>query len=331
MGLDRLPQNPSEKPFERRSHEPGDYRIEISPDQVRRSIEKGMPELEIASLELIGGGLGSQAFLINGKYVARFARHEGATKTQQREANILPAIHESISTPIPDILYFGKQNESELSFMIYEILPGRESRKRDFVSEDGELNNAAIEDLANFFKQLHAFPVERAREAGVRTENPYEHFRNALEDAREVLYPYLDNAQSQDAQKLKDAIEKFFADYFAEEQNFEFIPTLIHGDLEAEHVMIDPKTKRISGIIDFGGLRIYDVDYELWRPYNHYGKEVIDKLLEYYPHPNPELLYKKMEFYWKAQTVRRVVRRLKLGDMEGAKRSFAKMREKLYE
>ena len=87
------------------------------------------------------------------------------------------------------------------------------------------------------------------------------------------------------------------------------------------------QSRKIAGIIDWGGARIGDPDYDLWRPYSHYGSEFVEEFLKHCPHQSPECLQKKLDFFFRAQMIHRTVRQIMLGDQEMARWNLERVRK----
>jgi aminoglycoside 2''-phosphotransferase len=309
----------------------GDYRIEIPIASAQASIEQAFPDFEIKSIRALEGvgGLGNVIYLVNEEYIFRFARHAKADRSLAHEVAALPEIEKSLNIPIPHIEYVGRQQESGLGFVGYRMLEGEGLWPELVRDAGGKIKEKFPKRLGQFFNELHAFDVARARELGVREISYPKEYELQLSDAKEKLFPALDQYFPTEAYRIKAWIEKTFKKFFTEREKFGYTPTVIHGDLEAEHILYDRERDDISGIIDFGGLGIGDPDYDLWRPYSHYGREFIEKLLETYPHKNSELLFEKMEFFWSAQLVRRAVRPLAVGDTEKFLKACKRLKERV--
>jgi aminoglycoside 2''-phosphotransferase len=58
--------------------------------------------------------------------------------------------------------------------------------------------------------------------------------------------------------------------------------TLVHGDLTQEHVLFNPETKRITGVIDFSDVVITTPMLDLVYVYGAYGEEFFERLLSLY-------------------------------------------------
>ncbi|MFA6424462.1 MAG: aminoglycoside 3'-phosphotransferase/choline kinase family protein [Candidatus Magasanikbacteria bacterium] len=75
---------------------------------------------------------------------------------------------------------------------------------------------------------------------------------------------------------------------------------LTHQDLIDEHILINIKTKKVVGIIDFGDLQIADPTYEfsrIWR----FGEEFLDLLLKYYKTSDKKIKIRSKKIWLKSK------------------------------
>lgn len=310
-------------------YEPGDYRLGISQELARESIESNFPEFKNCTIRLFSEGLGSVVFLVNDEYVFRFPRHEKADVVLGVERAIVPKLHDYSGVPVPDFQYAGLQAGRNLHFVGYPLLRGERLTKEILYEKSDTPNPQLVKQIATFFRELHAFDLHEARASGVKERNLRRFFEGQREDARDHVYPVLRERLGAAAETMIEKIEKAFSEYLSDAGNFSYIPALIHGDLEVEHILIDPRTRDVTGIIDFGGIRVSDPDEDLWRPYFHYGKRFIEELLKNYPHENPSHLFRKMEFFWTAQIIHRTLRPILIGDEKKLKNKLPQLVERL--
>lgn len=305
---------------------PGEYRVEIPVETAQEDIERAFPDVRVKQIEYLSEGMGSTVFLVNGEFVFRFAKNEKADASIEKETKALPGIQKQISCSVPAFEYVGKQR-NQLRVVGYRKIEGEELTKAELVSPEGEADPGLTKQLAELFRELHSMDTVTAEQWGLREQNFRSLYKNELEDARDHVYPAAAHAYPSDAQKMKEHIERLFAGYLGDDKNFEYKPAVLHGDLEAQHVMFDRQSRKITGIIDWGRMRIGDPDYDLFRPMSHYGNEFIDEFLKYYPHPDPERLRRKLDFFFRAQMVHRTVRAVMLGDQEQAKWHLERLRK----
>jgi aminoglycoside 2''-phosphotransferase len=291
---------------------PGDHRIEVPLATARESILKNFPDLTLKTIRRFGSGMNNSGFLINGTHVFRFAKYEQASRSLDIETAVLPEISKVVELPIPRIECTGIQANG-LRFAGYGLIKGIGLEKKHLL-ERGQLKVALVQKLAKFLEQFHSVDTETAKRGGVETRDPHLFYKETLRDAQKFFYPFVREKLPQDARKIESYVEAIFRQYFKDQRNFDFQPALCHNDLSGEHIMYSLKEDDISGIIDFGSMKVTDPDFDTWRLHRDYGEEFTRDLLKFNPHSNPDLLLKKLDFYRRAQTVRNMVRRLMVKD-----------------
>jgi len=312
-----------------------DYQKEVSEENARESIGAVSPQIHIKTIERVGGGIGSVAFMVNDEYIFRFPRHERADESLGVEMRLLPVLEKHMTLPIPHFEIMGKQAGSDLRFVGYKAIRGVQMERETLFdrTEHGQVlgpNRHLTEQIATFFREIHSFNVQTARDLGVPERSLKARMMGQILDAREYIFPLIQQKFPEQANRIIESTEIAFDDYLSDSGNFDYEPRLIHGDLEAEHIFVDPEKRTVTGFIDFGSMRIDDPDYDLWRPYSWFGREFMDLLLEQYPHKDPERLYKKMEFFWTAQEGQRAVRAIMINDENSANQTIRRIKERLF-
>ena len=103
---------------------------------------------------------------------------------------------------------------------------------------DGERATVAVaRRLARFLSELHAFPVERARRLGVETATETE----MLDALERCVLPRLHEHERARARALATALR----------QESRYEPTLVHGDLTGEHVLVEPPARVAVIVVGF--------------------------------------------------------------------------------
>ena len=75
---------------------------------------------------------------------------------------------------------------------------------------------------------------------------------------------------------------------------------LLHGDFSPDHVLFDRRAEKITGIIDFGDVRIGDPTYDFqWR--EDFGETFWHELLTRYRLEIDEGFFRRLEFYERRQ------------------------------
>lgn len=250
-----------------------DAEVNVTVEDATRMIEEQFSELTPVSIEEMGEGFDNKVFLVNDKYVFRFPRREKAVSLLEMELALLPELVEVLPISIPNPLFRGEATDTSLwPFAGYTFLRGRTTH---LLNESQRKASAPL--LSRFLKELHQFPVERARRLGV-PEDELGRLSMAkriptLEENVERLIaqglwsdrtPYINLIRS--VQNLGDVIGD----------------TLVHGDLHIRNLLVNDEGI-VSGIIDWGdahiGNRAIDLSvvYSLLTPpgrkefFNDYG------------------------------------------------------------
>ena len=139
-------------------------------------------------------------------------------------------------------------------------------------------------------------PVDQAALLGLKANDFKADYAGDLRPIRELVLPMLDKGE-------REYVEQLYDDYLDDPGNFDYEPTVMHCDLSPEHIIYDPVTQAIAGVIDFGDMEIGDPDYEMHWLYGSYGDGFLQTYLAFNPHPSPGRLLRKLRFFHRANTV----------------------------
>ena len=138
--------------------------------------------------------------------------------------------------------------------------------------------------------------------------DPQAKYSEWLENAREYIYPLAARKFPEHRKNLREFIESSFQEYL-EGDFLNYKPSLLHGDIEYQHIFWDIDSEEVSGVIDWGGLYIGDPDYDLWRVKQMWGDDFFQDAISMMPETSSRNgLNKKLEFYYTGQLVKRMVR-----------------------
>jgi len=316
----------------KRKNESFDYRTEISEESAKQAILSETP-LKVEHIELAGEGMGSTVFRVNDEYMFKFSKYEKASKSIEQEKILLPLIPEYVHTEIPHVEFNGARGKEKLNFIGYKGIKGEGLTKEILDSLSEKEKSETIQSIAEFVNDMHTVDTYRAKECGVEEVQEKDFFESELNETEKLVFPLLEKEISQEAEKLENSITDSFREYLGNAENFEFVPKVIHGDLERDQaILFDNKKKKLAGVVDFGSVRIGDPDYDLWRLYSHYGKDFMDEFLPNYQHSTKdEDLFKKLEFFWDAQVVHRLIRFISADDKENINWGIEKLKERMRE
>lgn len=198
---------------------------------MRGVVRRNLPGVAAARVEPLGRGLDNTAYLVDGAWVVRFPADPEALDVA-REARLLAEVARVldgiVAVPVPAFAAEGALG--------YAYLPGVPLMQRQ--SQDLGTVGAAL-------AALHAQPVERFADlAGLDADPPERWLAEARELAAGLDLPEADGflaaAPPPPAERL----------------------VFSHNDLGAEHVLVDPGTGAVTGLIDWSDAAVCDPAYD---------------------------------------------------------------------
>jgi aminoglycoside phosphotransferase (APT) family kinase protein len=219
-------------------------------------------------VELLDEGWDFQVFEVDGRWLFRFPKREASVAKLNMERKLLSGLGEWVSLPVPNYEYFCESPESpSRPFAGYRKLPGVGGDTSKMVDRHG-----VARQLGVFLARLHTYPVDKAREAGVP-------------EARDLVAHWRDKSREQ-LQRL-DGLNVnlgLLRRYLENETpvSFEGAASLVHNDLWAEHILVDSRSGRVSGIIDWGDTVIGDPAIDFACLYTWYGESWLENVLAHY-------------------------------------------------
>lgn len=262
-------------------------------------IQSNFSNLTVKSITYVGEGMDSKAFLVNDDLIFRFPKLEEVAKQLEVEIALLPKLQKTVALAIPRFEYIGKQ-ENGFSFVGYQKIHGEELSGKVLASLDSRVRDNIFKQLSNFLQQIHAFPLDIAKQCGVKMDNTKENYLSDYREIKKCVFSMFD-------EETRTYVTNLYETYLADETNFLHVPALLHADFSPDHILFDNRENVVSGVIDFGDVNIDDPDYDLMYLYMEWGEEYVRELLKFYPHANHERLMKKLHFYSRANTVQDVL------------------------
>ncbi|MDN4523158.1 phosphotransferase family protein [Fictibacillus fluitans] len=253
------------------------------------SIEEQCKDLTVETVHKLGEGWMSMVLKINEEWAFRFAKNQRASDDLDKEARILPSLSSCISAAVPRFKYYGRQKDG-LAFAGYRLLPGEILMENSIHSFNEKERKEFIIHLSEFIKELRAFPVKQAKANGVPEQDLHSFYSRLQQEVEKDIFPLMNSS-------LQKYISSCFQDYLHHPRYAEYTPSPIHGDLSMDHLLIDPETFRITGVIDFGDLAISDPDFEYRYILEECGKSFLQSLLSIMGEQNIDDILKKVAFF----------------------------------
>ncbi|GAA3440887.1 phosphotransferase family protein [Planomonospora venezuelensis] len=235
-------------------------------DEIGALLARHLPGHEIRSVVLLGEGWDNVVYEVDGELLVRRSKEADPVlrgETVLREAELLAAVARLSTLPVPEPVFA----DAGAGVLAYAKLPGVPLIEHR-VAEPARL--APV--LGAFVSGLHRAPVAEMEELAGRDVRPgAEWLHEAGQDYREIaaLVPAA----------ARRTVEEFLGRTPPGEPR-----TLVfcHNDLGDEHVLVDPATDAVTGIIDWTDAAVADPAHDLALIYRDLGPEVFDLTLACY-------------------------------------------------
>ncbi|MGH8835823.1 MAG: phosphotransferase family protein [Actinomycetes bacterium] len=226
---------------------------------VRAVVRSRLPGYRIDTIVRLGAGLENVAYEVNGDLIVRFSvapDPAGRAAAVQREAGVLEIVDSVSPLAVPKPVFVA----TELGCLAYRKVLGiplldlPQSDRSDLAASVGT-------ELGRFLSVLNALPVDRMRELVDVDDQPFEGWRADAAD----LYGTV-------AQAIPEAFQSAIGAFLRAPPSTEDHPLVFsHNDLGIEHVLVDPNTGAISGIIDWSDVAIVDPAFDIGLIYRDLG------------------------------------------------------------
>jgi aminoglycoside phosphotransferase (APT) family kinase protein len=197
----------------------------------------------VESVRLLGDGLDNVAYEVNGDLIVRCAKEPDPAQVD-REVRLLATVAEASPIPVPRPVF----TVPEHGCLAYAKLPGRPLIDIPRASYQTHIPAIAA-TLADFLAALHTMPVD----AGL-VEEDHQPLTEWRAEAAELYAPLKDEVAAH-----RDAIDAFFAAAPPPDCDE---PVFSHNDLGIEHVLVDPATFAVTGVIDWTDAALVDPAYD---------------------------------------------------------------------
>jgi aminoglycoside phosphotransferase (APT) family kinase protein len=229
----------------------------------RAVVRSRLPSYRIDTIVKLGAGLENVAYEVNGDLIVRFSvapDPEGRAAAVQREAGVLEAVATVSPLAVPKPVFVA----AELGCLAYHKVPGIPLLELPQLHRSGLAASVGAE-LGRFLSVLNGLPVARMRDLVGLDDQPFEGW---LADAADLYRTVADAVP----EAFHSAIGAFLrAPLPAEDHPLVFS----HNDLGIEHVLVDPDTGAISGIIDWSDVAIVDPAFDIGLIYRDLGPQAL--------------------------------------------------------
>ncbi len=295
---------------------------EPSVAEARALVEARFPDVRVRTCEPVLGGWDHVLLRVNGDWMFRVPRRTEAEASLEKEARLLPELAPALPVAVPryERLWRGRARPRILAG--YRRIPGRPLSASAVVGAHGA---SLCRPIAGFLTALHAFPVGRATRAGVPAgdaetwRREYDAFFRRI---RKEAFPFLRSGERSWATEMCEA-------FLAEEGHFRFAPVLLHRDLVAEHVLHDPRSHRITGVIDWGDASVGDPAFDFTGPLADLGAPAARAILAAYRGPRDPGMLERATFYGSLSPFYGIIYGRRLGHPEWTRIALRQLRARI--
>ena len=225
-----------------------------------------LPGYQVDSVVCVGEGLDNLVYEVNGQLIVRFSKEPDPNRLNN-EGRLLAAVAEVSPLPVPEPTFIA----AEQGCLAYLKLPGIPllDIPHGLRSDHSTPVAAALGDLLT---ALHADPIDRWT-ALVDTED-----RPLAECGRDAAQTFPSVADQIPAVHRR-SIETFLD---AAAPHDGYAPAFSHNDLGIEHVLVDPVTWTVTGIIDWSDAAIVDPAHDFGLLYRDLGPAALGIAVRHY-------------------------------------------------
>ncbi len=234
------------------------------------ALRRALPDLPVRRVRAAGTGDFCHAYWVDDAWIVRVARHAQASAALRREAAVLPVLARSLDIAIPVPEHLGTDPRTGLAVVAHRALRGVAFTRARLRALTPRARAAAADQIARFFRQLHAFPLSALR-ASVPAVDVLAAYRSRRREIEARVLPGLPPVPARRCLELLEA----------------FRPSrrraLLHNDLYEQHILLDPRKQTLVGIIDFGDLATGDPDADLRTVLDDLGPAFLRAVLRFEP------------------------------------------------
>jgi aminoglycoside phosphotransferase (APT) family kinase protein len=186
--------------------------------------------MAVVGARIVDDGFDFKVVVLDEEWVVRIPRRTGVIEALRLETVLLPRIAPELPVQVPSFDVVSQ----EPPFVVYRLIPGTPLAGED---ERG---------VRAFLEALHRVSI-----VGLPADDWVETYRRRCAVFRELVFPLLDERERAAADGLFAEVDSLAG----------FTPSLVHGDLGGEHMLVDGG--KLVGVIDWADAGVGDpaLDY----------------------------------------------------------------------
>jgi aminoglycoside 2''-phosphotransferase len=251
-------------------------------------IRRLYPNIKDEHIRIFDDGWDYVVFVIDGQKAIRFPRRQDYAEKLPVEVAFLNHFSGQFPVSVPDLtLYIDEKTGSP--YVTYDFIPGVQFKKNISGTFSKEELRQTAGQIGSFLDKLHSLSVDKAKKLGVRQVESLKTWRSKFEKIKTKVFPHISGPEQDWATSI---FQNFFTTVLENPMPF----TVIHSDIMPEHIIVNPKTHTLSGIIDFGDIEIGDPAYD-FAFLAKYGNDFLKWTYEAYKKPKDSAFEIRRQFY----------------------------------
>lgn len=238
-----------------------------------RLIGTQFPSLGSIRVSARHGGVDHHAVEINDTWIFRFPKRAECEAMLSRELRLLPELASFMPVQVPEYEFIGApSHEFPCLFAGYRKLPGTPAIE----CAPGVVDLQAVgRDLGPILSALQAVPLDFAALIGVVNLEDFESADGLRTGTLEELAAIQSVVPASTRARCRAFVDGECAALAAAPRS----RCLLHGDLSAEHLLIDPTEGQVVGLIDWADACFGDPAYDLKFLWAWLGEEAVLPLI----------------------------------------------------
>jgi aminoglycoside 2''-phosphotransferase len=292
-------------------------------------IRETYPKLNFENYRVYGWSWNSYVIELDGSLIFKIPKTEKSETALEREILITDLLSKHLSVEVPRYKYREKYNDTML-VAGYTKIEGEPLTNQQYAGKNIGIGLRTIRAKSHIYSQLseilaelHSLPIKKFKVKGLPDEQG-----ERWKDRFEMLYYKIhDSAYPLLKKRMRNKIEKAFKTFINEESNFEFTGRFIHGDFGGWNILYDPRSKNITGIIDWENAVIGDPAFDFSELLYDFGAEATEKILKHYKLDTDPGLLERMNFYRSLAGIYDILYGSENGDAEILNRGFEAIKQ----
>jgi aminoglycoside phosphotransferase (APT) family kinase protein len=257
----------------------------LAVEDVRSILREQFPTLQARSIAWLGEGYDSVSFSVDDEWVFRFPKREDVERQLLRELRVLPGIAARSPVAVPEYRFAGVPSALfPRHFGGYRKLPGVAAH---LLTLDPRQFARVLSRVGRFLTVLHACDA-----SALGGDLPVLPVGEVLRDMQAEALDDLRNLEEVSSTGVAARWQTYL-----EQRPPSDTPAgpavVVHGDLAAEHILVDPASGEVTGVIDWSEVALSSAAVDLAALFHWSGAETA---LQHYDHPVPDAILRQARF-----------------------------------